>query len=101
LRCHRDIVRRREARVSRRDRSSRPPVHRDVRSVVLRLAGENQSLKYRRIHGELAGPGIKVAPSTVWQILKNAGINPAPRRDGDLGCRIHLSRRGHTGWPNR
>jgi hypothetical protein len=23
-----------------------------------------------------------VAPSTVWQILKDAGISPAPRRDG-------------------
>ena len=37
---------------------------------------------YRRIHGELAGLGITVAPSTVWQILKRAGIDPAPRRDG-------------------
>jgi hypothetical protein len=37
---------------------------------------------YRRIRGELAGLGITVAPSTVWQILKSAGIDPAPRRDG-------------------
>jgi putative transposase len=37
---------------------------------------------YRRIHRELAGLGITVAPSTVWQILKNAGIDPAPRRGG-------------------
>ena len=82
LRWHRDIVRRRWARLSRRGRSGRPPVHRKVRSVVLRLARENESWGYRRIHGELAGLGITVAPSTVWQILKNAGINPAPRRDG-------------------
>jgi hypothetical protein len=47
-------------------------VHRNVRSVVLRLAGENESWGYRRIHGELAGLGITVAPSTVWQILKSA-----------------------------
>jgi hypothetical protein len=60
----------------------RPPVHRNVRSVVLRLAGENESWGCRRIHGELAGLGITVAPSTVWQILKSAGIDPAPRRDG-------------------
>jgi hypothetical protein len=53
-----------------------------VRSVVLRLARENESWGYRRIHGELAGLGSKVAPSTVWQILKSAGINPAPCRDG-------------------
>jgi putative transposase len=38
--------------------------------------------RYRRIHGELAGLGIIVAPSTVWQILRDAGIDPAPRRDG-------------------
>ena len=82
LRWHRDIVRRRWARLSRRGRSGRPPVRRTVRSVVLRLAQENESWGYRRIHGELAGLGIIVAPSTVWQILKDAGIDPAPRRDG-------------------
>ena len=81
MRWHRDIVRRRWARVPH-GRSGRPPVHRNVRSVVLRLAGENESWGYRRIHGELAGLGITVAPSTVWQILKSAGIDPAPRRDG-------------------
>ena len=82
LRWQRDIVRRRWARLSRRGRSGRPATHRKVRSVVLRLARENESWGYRRIHGELAGLGITVAPSTVWQILKSAGINRAPRRDG-------------------
>jgi putative transposase len=37
---------------------------------------------YRRIHGELAGLGIQVAPSTVWEILTRAGLPPAPRRVG-------------------
>jgi transposase len=82
LRWERDIVRRRWARRSRRGRSGRPATHRKVRSVVLRLARENESWGYRRIHGELVGLGITVAPSTVWQILKDAGISPAPRRDG-------------------
>jgi transposase len=82
MRWHRDIVRRRWARVSRRGRCGRPPVRRNIRSLVLRLARENESWGYRRIHGELAGLGITVAPSTVWQILKSAGIDPAPRRDG-------------------
>jgi putative transposase len=36
----------------------------------------------KRIHGELAGLGVTVAASTVWEILKNAGIDPAPRRTG-------------------
>jgi hypothetical protein len=43
LRWHRDIVCRRWARRSRRGRSGRPPVRRKVRSVVLRLARENES----------------------------------------------------------
>ena len=82
LRWHRDIVRRRWARLSRRGRPGRPAMHRRVRSAVLRLARENEAWGYRRIHGELAGLGITVAASTVWQILKDAGISPAPRRDG-------------------
>jgi hypothetical protein len=43
LRWHRDIVRRRWARLSRRGRSGRPLTHRNVRSVVQRLARENES----------------------------------------------------------
>jgi transposase InsO family protein len=35
---------------------------------------------YRRIHGELLVLGIKIAASTVWEILKQAGIDPAPER---------------------
>jgi transposase len=98
LRWHRDIVRR---RWSRQSRSGRPATHRKVRSVALRLARENESWGYRRIHGELAGLGITVAPSTVWQILKNAGIDPAPRRE-DLArpssCDRRRRRRGSWHW---
>jgi putative transposase len=82
LRWHRGIVRRGWARLSCRGRCGPPPVRRNVRSVVLRLARENESWGYRRIHAELAALGIRVAPSTVWQILKDAAIGPAPRRDG-------------------
>jgi len=44
--------------------------------------GRTPEWGYRRIHGELAGLGVKVAASTVWEILKKAGIDPAPRRSG-------------------
>jgi putative transposase len=37
-------------------------------------------LGYRRIHGERAGLGARVAASTVWEILKTNGVEPAPRR---------------------
>ncbi|MDQ3765085.1 MAG: hypothetical protein M3460_27350 [Actinomycetota bacterium] len=54
----------------------------ELRRLVLRLASENASWGYRRIHGELTSLGYQLAPSTVWLILKRAGIDPAPRRDG-------------------
>jgi transposase InsO family protein len=50
--------------------------------LVPRLAVENSSWGYRRIDGELAGLGYQIGASTVWSILKRAGIDPAPRRDG-------------------
>jgi putative transposase len=46
------------------------------------LASENPQRGYRRIHGELAGLGVKIAPSMVWGILKTNDIDPAPRRTG-------------------
>ncbi|MGA6159945.1 hypothetical protein ACPEIC_42205 [Stenotrophomonas sp. NPDC087984] len=48
--------------------------------MVLRLAKENPNWGYRRLHGELLVLGVKVAASTVWEILMDAGIDPAPRR---------------------
>src|ERR1035438_7222658 len=82
LRWHRDVVRRRWSAGSKRGRTGRPATRRNVKALVLRLARENPEWGYRRIHGELAGLGVKVAASTVWEILKNAGIDPAPRRTG-------------------
>src|ERR1022692_843245 len=82
LRWHRDILRRRQAARSMRGRSGRPATRRNIRALVLRLARENPEWGYRRIYGELAGLGVKVAASTAWEILKNAGIDPAPRRSG-------------------
>ena len=79
LRWHRDIIRRRWARKSQHQRPGRPSTHRTIRALVMRLAKENHAWGYRRIHGELAGLGIQVAPSTVWEILTAAGIRPAPR----------------------
>ena len=80
LRWHRDILRRRWAARSMRRRTGRPATRRNIRALVLRLARENPEWGDRRIHGELAGLGVKIAASTVWAILKKAEIEPAPRR---------------------
>src|SRR5437588_4595853 len=80
LRWHRDLVAHRHAGASRPKRTGRPRTVQSVRRLVLRLAGENSSRGYRRIHGELLVLGVKVAASTVWEILREAGFDPAPQR---------------------
>jgi transposase len=78
LRWHRELVARRWTYPH--PRPGRPPTASERRELVLRLARENPSWGYRRIQGELVGLGIELAASTVWTILKEAGIEPAPRR---------------------
>ena len=42
----------------------------------LEMARDNLTWGYRRICGELTGLGHKIASSTIWEILKSAGIHP-------------------------
>jgi len=79
LRWHRDLVRRRWSYPHRWP--GRPSIPAGTAALVVRLARENPTSSYRRIHGESA-PGVTIAPSTVWAILKRHGIDPAPRRSG-------------------
>ena len=67
---------------STRRRPGRPKAVRSIARIAVRLARENPLWGYRRIHGELPKLGATVAPSTVYEILRAAGIDPAPRRSG-------------------
>jgi putative transposase len=79
LRWHRDLVRRRWTYPHRR---GRPALAAELRELVIRLARENPTWGYRRIHGELCRLGYKdrVGASTAWTILHRAGVAPAPKR---------------------
>jgi putative transposase len=79
LRWHRDLVRRRWIYPHR---SGRPSIPIGTVGIILRLARENPTWGYRRIHGELAVMGIRLAPSSVWAILRRYGIDPSPGRTG-------------------
>jgi putative transposase len=80
LRWHASLVRRHWAYPRRAP--GRPRTAPAIRALVLEMAWDNPTWGYRRIHGELTGLGHELAPSTVWRILKDAGIDPAPRRSG-------------------
>jgi putative transposase len=80
LRWHRQLVARRWT--TKPTRPGRPGIPAGLRALVVRLATENPTWGYRRIHGELAGLGYQIGASTVWTILQRAGIDPSPRRAG-------------------
>jgi transposase len=79
LRWHRRMVARRWTYPHRRP--GRPPIGREERELVLRLARENPSWGYLRIAGELRKLGITVSATSVRNILASAGLPPAPQRD--------------------
>jgi hypothetical protein len=99
LRWHRDLIARRHARRSRPLRPGRPPTIRSIRTLVLRLASENSSWGCRRIHGELLVLGVKVAASTVWEILNDAGVDPAPDRTSSTWRRSYVPKPGPSSRP--
>jgi hypothetical protein len=67
---------------SKRRRPGRPATVRSIARLAVRLAKENPLWGYWRVHGELTKLGVTVAPSTVYEILRAAGIGPAPCRAG-------------------
>jgi putative transposase len=80
LRWHRQLLARRWT--TQPTRPGRPAIPAGLRALIVRLATENPTWGYRRIHGELAGLGYQIGASTVWTILHAAGIDPSTRRAG-------------------
>ena len=58
----------------------RPPLRREIRDLVLRLARENPRWGYPRMVGELKGLGITISATTVRAWLRAAGLGPAGKR---------------------
>ena len=81
LAWHRRLVARKWDYTSRR-RPGRPSTAAAIRKLVIRIATDNPGWGHWRVQGELVKLGHPIAASTVWQILHDAGIGPAPRRTG-------------------
>ena len=80
LRWHRQLVAQKWDYSKRRKSTGRPPIEEEVAKLIVRLAKENRSWGYGRIQGALANLGHEVSDSTVANVLKANGLEPAPNR---------------------
>jgi putative transposase len=81
LRWHRELVHRKWTYQHRRS-VGRPRLAEHVRELIVRMARENSRWGYLRIKGELQKLGIRVSATTIRNLLRREGLDPAPRRDG-------------------
>jgi transposase len=90
---HRRLVARRWTQPPPR-RRGRPPIEPRVRKAGHPARYREPDWGYRRIHGELTRLGHTIAASTVWKILRAAGINPVRDRTGPTWIEFIRSQAG-------
>ncbi len=81
LRWHRMLVARKWDSSERRKTVGRPGIRLVIVDLVLRFAKENPTWGYDRIQGALANVGYHISDTTVGNVLKEHGIEPAPVRN--------------------
>ncbi len=89
LNWHHELVRRKWT-FQHKSQVGRPPISQEVRQLIIRLAKENTDWGYDRIAGELLKLGYSLDPTTVKNVLKWAGIVPAPERRQGSNWRTFL-----------
>ena len=81
LRWHRTLVARKWDYSNRRsDTAGRPRIRQVIVDLILRFAKDNPSWGYDRIQGALANVGYHISDTTVGNVLRQHGIEPAPDR---------------------
>ena len=80
LRWHRELIARKWDHSGKRQTFGRPRVRQEIRDLAVRFAQENPTWGYDRIQGALANVGFHISDTTVGNILKAHGIEPAPDR---------------------
>ena len=81
LKWHRQLVARKYDGSAKRRKVGRPPTAEEIRQLVVRMAAENPKWGYTRIRGALANLGHEIGRGTIADILKQAGLEPAPERE--------------------
>jgi transposase InsO family protein len=81
LRWHRQLVANKWDYSNRKDdKPGRPRIRQAIVDLILQFAKENPTWGYDRIQGELANVGYPISDTTIGNILKAHGIEPAPDR---------------------
>src|SRR5947209_14366425 len=70
----------------------RPQTATEISGLVVRMAEENRRWGYRRIQGALSNLGHILARTTIANILKRHGIDPAPERSRKTTWKEFLTR---------
>ncbi|MFT5106889.1 MAG: putative transposase, partial [Pseudoalteromonas tetraodonis] len=81
LAWHRKLIAKKYDSSGRRRKVGRPPTAEELRNLVIRMAEENRGWGYTRIRGALANLGHEIGRGTIADILKLAGMEPAPERE--------------------
>ena len=81
LAWHRRLIAKKYDSSGVRRKVGRPPTAEELRNLVIRMAGENRGWGYTRIRGALANLGHEIGRGTIAEILKQAGMEPAPERE--------------------
>ena len=80
LRWHRQLVARKWDYSDLKSKVGRPRIRQVIVNLILRFARENTTWGCDRIQGALANVGFHISDTTVENVLKNHGIEPAPNR---------------------
>ena len=80
LRWHRELVAKKWDYSHRRKKVGRPRTKQEVAELIVRMAKENPTWGYDHIQGALKNLGITLCDTTVGNILREHGIEPAPER---------------------
>ena len=81
LRWHRQLVAQKWDYSDRREKQpGRPRIRQIIVDLILRFAKENTTWGYDRIQGALANVGYCISDTTVKNVLKAHGVEPAPER---------------------
>jgi putative transposase len=72
--------------------AGRPKTLNEISKLVVRMAEENRTWGYRRIQGAIANLGHALARTTIANILKRHGVEPAPDRNRKTTWKEFLNR---------